>query len=234
MGDEDDGSVLAVSHEREPILILGGIEMHDTTDKGSLHPTSVAFGVVLGLVALVTTIVVHLAQIVDDSGDQQRQCLNNMRSLVMAARMYSDDYFGKFPPLDSWNEALRPYLKGDKSFVCPKAGRDSPPTYAMNRALDGLAEKAVAMPDKTVLFFESIPGENLSGGPELMPPTPRHMSPFGYYIVCFTDGGVRAIVDSRVLNLNWKPDYEEDGYVHPSMRKAPTQPQIPSRNTSPP
>ncbi len=72
----------------------------------------------------------------------------------------------------------------------------------MNSRLGGLSERDVADSPDTVLYFESIPGRNLHGGPELLPAEPRHEQG---YLIAFVDGHVEFVPKSEIGKLKWVP-----------------------------
>ncbi len=76
------------------------------------------------------------------------------------------------------------------------------PTYAMNSRLEGLRWGDVADPQNIVMLFESTPGKNLSGGPEMMPSPRRHLST---EIIGFADGHAMSVNDHVRKRLNWDP-----------------------------
>lgn len=138
------------------------------------------------------------------------RCGSNLKRLVMATEWYMQKHNRHFPPTANWNEALGDALtrtegssaSPDSSFMCPSAAEDTLPTYAMNSRLDGLSERDVVYPAYTVLYFESVAGRNLHGGPELFPPEPRHE--IGY-AVCFVNGRVEFVPKSEMGGLIWDP-----------------------------
>ena len=155
---------------------------------------------------------------------KQTNCFNNVKQLGMAMNMYLDDNDDRFPPPESWNNALRLYRtsegqvtvriqspagQGKSSqlarskrsiFVCPSVGGDEP-TYAMNGMLKGKSFADVELPAEVVSIFESKPGKNLSGGPELLPSPPRHGK---RHTLAYVDGHVRDLSDPEKAAL-WDP-----------------------------
>jgi prepilin-type processing-associated H-X9-DG protein len=135
-------------------------------------------------------------------------CMTNMKQLSMSVMIYTEDYDGKFPTADQWSDLLEPYL-GDTTnpfTSCPvETGEGF--SYAFNQNLDGLTTADVGM--DVVLLFESQPGHNLTGGPELLI-TNRHPASnrdsFGGCNVAFVDGHIEFINAEDIENLKWKPD----------------------------
>ena len=132
--------------------------------------------------------------------------MTNLRQLHLATFMYSDQWGDVMPPSDTWPEALELYLDGDSDRLLrsphnPGAGR----AYAMNVVIAGRSLAGGRDLEQTVLFFEAEFGSPPSGGPELLPATPR--GGHGYVIV-FVDGHVTIVPKHEVGDLIWDPDYE--------------------------
>lgn len=140
----------------------------------------------------------------------QGRCVSNLAAMGHATEMYMRSHGRHYPPAERWTGALRSVLtrpgespaSSDKSFICPSAAEESLPTYAMNSRLGGLPERDTDDSPDTVLYFESIPGRNLHGGPELFPPEPRHEDG---YAICFVDGYVEFVSKSDIGELIWDP-----------------------------
>lgn len=138
------------------------------------------------------------------------RCMRNLNKLGMASEMYMSEHDHRFPPVKTWNDALKaplarinsPSKSIDELLRCPSERDDSQPSYAVNARLDGLSAKDIADPTVVVRYFESIPGRNLYGGPELFSPEPRHQD--GYAIL-FVDGHVEFVPKSEIGRLRWDP-----------------------------
>lgn len=143
-------------------------------------------------------------------------CTSNMKRLGIALMMYQLDYEGYFPPSAKWQDAVLPYLRNENAstFRCPKARSDQP-TYALNPAVKCSLESALPYPAGTVLAFDSIPGKNLAGALELLPPTPRHT---GFDSILFADGHAKSHQRAEVRRLcGWTVKAvpgKEDGDEH--------------------
>ena len=136
------------------------------------------------------------------------ECQNNIIQLCKGAISYSADYRGRLPPADSWPEEL---IKGsyihDELLLCPaapEAGRG----YAMNARLRGLEISDIRRRTSTVLFFECAPGSPPAGGPELLPPQPRHKDRNGCFVFGFADGHTEGVSPKDLGQLNWDPKAE--------------------------
>jgi len=131
-------------------------------------------------------------------------CLSNARQLCTAMQLYASDHDGKYPEAAKWNDALLRYCpKASRVdvLVCP-AAKDRNPSYAMNAQLSGFPKSEVKMRASTIMIFDSIPGRNQAGGPELLPSPPRHGRS---HVVGFTDGRAKAVPAFQVDSLNWDP-----------------------------
>ncbi len=96
---------------------------------------------------------------------QRVQCGSNMQSLGKAMNIYASDNNGMFPTPSRWCDLLIEYTDVSKEeFLCPAAHK-GPCNYAMNKNIEELSAKA---PPDMVLLFESVPGWNQSGGPEIL------------------------------------------------------------------
>ena len=129
-------------------------------------------------------------------------CLNNVKQLSTTVFMYEGDWDDHYPIAENWNDALRPYARNTKVFICPKESGPEP-SYAMNAELSELPESAVDAYADTVLLFESEPGLNQSGGLELLPSPPRHHDS---YVIGYADGHVATVEDFETDDLIWYPD----------------------------
>jgi prepilin-type processing-associated H-X9-DG protein len=128
-------------------------------------------------------------------------CINNMKQLDMAARMYAANHQDHFPSAQSWCDDLKQYLGGNtRVYRCPAADLGDRCDYAFNSKLSGMDTKKVN--PQTVLFFETDSGWNASGGPELMRNPSRHGRTFA---VAFADGHIEQLTSAGLANLRWDP-----------------------------
>lgn len=160
--------------------ILGVIALNQTIHKSqdSSDHILASSGIIVGIFAclLVCNIAVSVRTKLNKG-----ECMENMRKISMALIMYSEDYDDRLPPLDKWNK----YAGSADSLICPSAGSKTLPSYALNSKLRGVSLNDVEKLYQSVLIFDSVPGNNQSGGPELLPLKPRHNSGENY---CFVDG----------------------------------------------
>jgi hypothetical protein len=104
-------------------------------------------------------------------------CAANMSALGTAMLVYANDYDNKFPTPSQWCDLLIKYADvnermfrcrgafGCRGMRCCKGVSGKLCSYAMNKNIEGLGAKA---PPDMVLLFETRPGWNLSGGPEIL------------------------------------------------------------------
>ncbi len=98
-------------------------------------------------------------------------CMSNVKQLTLAQLMYAQEGEGRFPPADSWPEAISQYVREEETFFCP---RDSRPkaqrqgsgkrksSYTMSRHLGGQRSQSEDAAEVSLLFD----GEMLFGGHE--------------------------------------------------------------------
>ena len=132
---------------------------------------------------------------------QQAVTLNNAKQICLAMKIYCDENDGRFPPPDTWPNALAGYIGNDKiltSAFNPEAGR----AFAMNSELAGRKIDEIKHPARIVLIFEAEFGSPPAGGRELLPDQSR--GPRGY-VVGFVDGHVRCVPRTEVDELIWIP-----------------------------
>lgn len=130
---------------------------------------------------------------------QTINCVNNLKQLALAARMYAKDSGEKFPNASDWCDAIQSYVGSQKVFHCP-ADRNTLCSYGYNAALSGQVETKVH--PATVMFFEIPGGWNVSGGPEQLIQKSRHLRIVN---VAFADGSVQQMRQDRLSELRWEP-----------------------------
>ncbi len=137
---------------------------------------------------------------------QTSACLSEIKQLNLGIQLYVADNDGNYPAANDWY--TRATASSGKRFQCPMVAKDDPKAvgFALNKALAGLPDAKVADRRETVLVFESLDlGENVAGGPELIPIPGRHgsgnsrSSTFG-----FADGGARR-VNTGIAPGRWNP-----------------------------
>src|ERR1041385_7989988 len=102
---------------------------------------------------------------------QTINCVNHMKQLALAVRVYANDHDDHYPPAATWCDAIKPSVGQDQIFKCPVGEPGQQSHYAFNARLSGLEDK---IDPNTVLLFEIDGGWNVSGGPELLRRPSRH------------------------------------------------------------
>ncbi|MHC4545214.1 MAG: H-X9-DG-CTERM domain-containing protein [Planctomycetota bacterium] len=126
-------------------------------------------------------------------------CGQNMHGLGKAMLIYTNNYDDKFPTQTKWCDLLIKYAEvPPEGFRCKGAPQQDRCNYAMNKNLENV-DRRNAPPDM-VLVFESSPGWNQSGGPELLT-TDNHKDD-GCYVL-FVDGHVEFIEKQSLDELKW-------------------------------
>ena len=158
------------------------------------------FLLALPFIALIAAIAVP-AFVTARGTAQATMSMSNLKQLSMAAQVYAAERDCALPSPTGWPQELRKFYGSDQVLKDP-ACRDGGRAYAMNAALGGMRLDSIANLGRTVLFFDCAPGSPPGGGPELLPPAPRH--PEGHNIV-FCDGHVEAVSVQELDTLIWDP-----------------------------
>jgi prepilin-type processing-associated H-X9-DG protein len=127
-------------------------------------------------------------------------CISNVKQLSLSMYMYAQDYDDHYPLSASWNAATLPYNRNSEIYHCPDEDVQNVPSYAMNRLLSGAKTGDISDPTRTVLLFDSVPGENRVGSRELLPTPDRHN---GSQSIGFVDGHVKPIHVEEIDTLLW-------------------------------
>ena len=129
-------------------------------------------------------------------------CGSNLKGLGTALKFYAHYSDGQWPSGDRWCDLL--IEEADvtrKALRCPKA-EEGTSNYAMN---ENAAKLGTKMPGDMVLIFESKPGWNMIGGPELL--TMENHDGQGCHML-FGDGSARFVRSDELSNLRWKTTEE--------------------------
>lgn len=101
-------------------------------------------------------------------GGRRGHCQSLLRDLGYAIKEYAEKNQGKLTLQSNWADILRDELfVSPKSFICPGAKNKSY-SHALNKNVIGLELDKI--PDDLVILFDSKPGWNQVGGPELLAP----------------------------------------------------------------
>lgn len=126
--------------------------------------------------------------------EQHSRHLALLQVLASEAETYCRCNGDRFPPAAHWNDAMGSiFVQGSESNSLDH------PALAMNRKLGGFLRGKIRGRDKTVLFFDSRPGKNLNGGPELL------AYENGMTTVVFVDGSIQHVTPREAHKLKWKP-----------------------------
>ena len=129
-------------------------------------------------------------------------CAQNLSGISKAMRIYASDYNDTFPTPSKWCDLLVEHQNTSKhTFACPEAlmkyRSADQCNFAMNKNVEKLGGN---VPSNTVLLFESAPGWNQTGGPEILT-TDNHQGQ-GCNVL-FVDGHVEFVKTEYLSNLNW-------------------------------
>ena len=127
-------------------------------------------------------------------------CATNMSGLGKAMLIYSNDYDDKLPTASKWCDLLIEHVEVTPlSFRC-KGAPEGPCNYAMNKNVEKLG---IRSPPDMVVLFETHPGWNQSGGPEILT-TDNHEG--DGCTVLFADSHVAFVKTEDLDDLKWKPE----------------------------
>lgn len=126
-------------------------------------------------------------------------CGANMSTIGRAMLIYTNDFDDKFPISSKWCDLLIEHAEVDPAtFRCKAAPQQGRCHYAMNKNLENF-DKANAPPDM-VAFFETKPGWNQAGGPELL--TTNNHQGDGCNVL-FADNHVEFVKTRDLNKLKW-------------------------------
>ena len=140
-------------------------------------------------------------------------CATNMSALSKAMLFYANDYDDNFPTPSNWCDLLIKCAdvspstfcckgaSGCRGRCCYKGVSDKLCCYAMNKNVQDL--HARELPPDMVLLFETEPGWNQSGGPEIL--TTNNHQGEGCNVV-FVDCHVQWIKKKDIDDLKWTPE----------------------------
>jgi prepilin-type processing-associated H-X9-DG protein len=130
-------------------------------------------------------------------------CSANMHGIANAISMYADEN-DAFPTTSKWCDLLvdNQYVN-EMQFRC-RAAPEGPCNYAINSNIEKLG--TATPPPDMVLLFETHPGWNQSGGPEILTTENHHGD--GCNVV-FIDGHVRFVRQHEFKDLMWTAQKNE-------------------------
>ncbi len=185
-----------------PLAILFGLSALSTINysQGKLKGKGLAItGISISAIELMLAILILMPAIARAPFVIPRiTCMINLKQLGAATRMYADNNKGQYPASDKWCDLLIKYNPklNQKNFRC-KRDQKGPSSYAMNKNIEKLGANA---PPDMVLLFESKPGWNQSGGPELLT-TENHRGDGCNILFC--DGHTDFVPTEDVNKLRW-------------------------------
>lgn len=125
-------------------------------------------------------------------------CAMKMRRIANAMRIYADRHDGKLPLPALWCDELHELGCLDKSDFCCSYSSYKKSDFAMNKNLEKAGK---FIPRDVVVLFESKPGWNRAGGPEMINTENHHG--LGCNIV-FGDGSIAFVLTEQFPELRWK------------------------------
>jgi prepilin-type processing-associated H-X9-DG protein len=128
---------------------------------------------------------------------QRMVCATNLSGLGKAMLIYANDYNDMYPTSSKWCDLLIEHAEVNQKSFCCKGAQQGPCNYAMNKNVEKLG---TLTPPDMVLLFESGPGWNQAGGPEILT-TDNHQGQ-GCNVL-FVDGHVEFIKAEYLNNLKW-------------------------------
>ena len=209
-------------------LLLGIMSLSDINTSRSIYPGKAlaTVGIIINSVAVILTILYFPANYYKQyQGYHKYSCLSNVEQLGLAMSMYMMDNDDQLPTSDWWVSSISSYIRSNSVLICPSVG-GTQTCYAINGKLNKTDANHLMNPSKTVMIFESIPGDNPIGGKELLPNPPRHGSEPGneihgiydiphfrfigdFYMIAFLDGHAEKTYSNTVDSLIWNPEKQK-------------------------
>jgi len=125
-------------------------------------------------------------------------CGQNMSGLGRAMLIYANDFDDKFPTKTEWCDLLSKYAEVPREGFRCKGALEGPCNYAMNKNVWNFSKRDI--PPDMVVLFETHPGWNQVGGPELLT-TDNHQGE-GCNIL-FADNHVEFVITKDLDKLKW-------------------------------
>jgi prepilin-type processing-associated H-X9-DG protein len=127
------------------------------------------------------------------------KCHVGLKTLGLSFKLYADEFDDSLPSVESWCDALGKYIV-QEYLICPGSNaKEGQSSYAMNEFLAG--KKLADLEPDLVLLFESKPGWNMAGGPEILT-MEYHYEGKGCNIL-FVDGHVKLVGKEEISKLKW-------------------------------
>ena len=125
-------------------------------------------------------------------------CGTNMSGLGRAMLIYANDYDDEFPTSSKWCDLLIEHAEVTPAMFRCKGALEGPCNYAMNKNVWNFSKRDT--PPDMVVLFETHPGWNQVGGPEMLT-TDNHQGE-GCNVL-FADNSVRFIKTRDIDKLKW-------------------------------
>jgi len=156
--------------------------------------------ILIAVLVFIVVLFVYLAPIrpIPRERAYRVKCMACLKSLGVAFKVYADDFDGSLPSVESWCDALGMYIIPGMLICLGSNAREDQSSYAMNEFLAG--KKLAELSPDLVLLFESMPGWNKAGGPEIL--TTEHHEDKGCNVL-FADGRVEFIKADSISELKW-------------------------------
>ena len=170
--------------------------------KGRLIGRGYAVGGIVFALAVVCPVTLVRTFLVGPGLHLRVICGTNISGLAKAITIYAGQYNNKYPTPEKWCDLLiqLDYTR-KKRFVCPEA-RKGKCHYAINPNADANS------PGNMVLLFETKPGWNQFGGPEILT-TDNHEGEGCN--VAFVDMHVDFVKPEQLAGLMWKVEDANSG-----------------------
>jgi prepilin-type processing-associated H-X9-DG protein len=190
-----------------PAIILGIVGLVKIANSGGrlrgngFAVTGIVVPVVAGVFILPLMLGITMPALVRTKHLAQRMtCGTNMSGLGKAMLIYANDYDDKFPTSSKWCDLLIEHAGVDRMTFSCRGAMEGPCNYAMNK---NVLELGTSAPPDMVLLFETHPGWNQAGGPEILT-TDSHQAD-GCHVL-FVDSHVEFVKTQGLDRLRWKPD----------------------------
>lgn len=166
--------------------------------------------VVIAIIAILASMLLPAIARAKESA-KRIHCLNNLRQLGIAFKMYADDNSGYFPPnrmTNRWCNLMYPYYQDLKLLICPSDGPNpntatpaqaynlkpdySPRSYIMNGwddyylAIDGKVPPEVTVPETVIRY----PSETIALGEKIT-------EEWDFYVDMVSEDDFRAVEQKR-------------------------------------
>ena len=130
-------------------------------------------------------------------------CGTNLSGLGKAMLIYTNDNDDKFPTPAKWCDLLIEHCEVSEKTLRCKGAPEGPCNYAMNKNIEELGTDA---PSDMVLLFETNPGWNQAGGPEIL--TTDNHNGEGCNVL-FVDSHVEWVKTKDLKYLKWTAEQNE-------------------------